>query len=181
MRIILLLMGFLMIFVQQNVSSKGQIIIFFVGIILLGIPHGAADLLVATQNADSKKRIFSSINFFVNYLGRLIAFAAILWFFPLIGNISFIFLAAYHFGETDLYKFKTNTFSGKLLVLAYGLVILSVILLPHFEEVRPIFQLFKAGSDNLGFINWLDLHRNLLIFFFWNFTFCKCFCLFFKK
>jgi Brp/Blh family beta-carotene 15,15'-monooxygenase len=97
--------------------------------------------------------------FFVNYLARLLGFGAILWFFPLIGNILFILLAAYHFGETDLHLFKTDTFIGKFLVTSYGLVILSIILMPNFDEVRPILLIFKAGSDNLAFINWLDSHR----------------------
>jgi len=156
-----------MLFVHQyiqHISVEGQFLAFAVGILLLGIPHGAADLLVANQNANSEKKRFSMLFFFVNYLGRLVGFGAILWFFPLIGNILFIFLAAYHFGETDLHRFKTDTLLGKFLVTSYGLVILSLILMPNFNEVRPILLLFKAGSDNLAFINWLDSHRIGLIF-----------------
>jgi beta-carotene 15,15'-dioxygenase len=41
---------------------------------------------------------------------------------------------------------------------------LSIILMPNFNEVRPILLLFKAGSDNIAFINWLDAHRLTLIF-----------------
>ncbi len=167
MRIILLFVGFAMLFVHQyiqQISVEGQFLAFVVGILFLGIPHGAADLLVANQNADNSKKRFSMLFFFINYLGRLVGFGAILWFFPLIGNILFIFLAAYHFGETDLHRFKTDTLLGKLLVTSYGLVILSLILMPNFDEVRPILLLFKAGSDNLAFINWLDSHRIGLIF-----------------
>lgn len=167
MRIILLFVGFTMLFVHQyiqQISVEGQFLAFAVGILFLGIPHGAADLLVANQNANSEKKRFSMLFFFVNYLGRLVGFGAILWFFPLFGNILFIFLAAYHFGETDLHRFKTDTLLGKFLVTSYGLVILSLILIPNFNEVRPILLLFKAGSDNLAFINWLDSHRIGLIF-----------------
>lgn len=167
MRIILLFVGFTMLFVHQyiqQISVEGQFLAFATGILFLGIPHGAADLLVANQNANSEKKRFSMLFFFINYLGRLVGFGAILWFFPLIGNILFIFLAAYHFGETDLHRFKTDTLLGKFLVTSYGLVILSLILMPNFDEVRPILLLFKAGSDNLAFINWLDSHRIGLIF-----------------
>ena len=156
-----------MLFVHQyiqHISVEGQFLAFAIGILFLGIPHGAADLLVANQNANSEKKQFSMFFFFTNYLGRLVGFGAILWFFPLIGNILFIFLAAYHFGETDLHRFRTDTFWGKVLVMNYGLVILSIILMPNFNEVRPILLLFKAGSDNLVFINWLDSHRIGLIF-----------------
>lgn len=166
MRIFLLFVGFAMLFVHQyvqHISVEGQFLAFAVGILFLGIPHGAADLLVANQNANSEKKRFSMLFFFTNYLGRLVGFAAILWFFPLIGNILFIFLAAYHFGETDLHRFKTDTLLGKFLVTSYGLVILSLILMPNFNEVRPILLLFEAGANNLAFINWLDSHRLELI------------------
>jgi len=161
-RIVLLLTGCMLMFFQQYImpfNSKTQFIIFFSGVLLLGVPHGAADLLVATQNANSSNKIFSKFRFLVVYLSRLFAFAAILWFFPLAGVLLFILFAAYHFGETDLYQFKTNTLSGKAFVIFYGLLILSIIILHHFEEVKPLFQLLGVGKDNTNFINWLDANR----------------------
>ena len=163
-QIILLVVGVVVLLVQQYIqpfSANTQFAVFLTGIILLGVPHGAADLLVATQNAGKKS--FSKLKFFAVYLARLFLFAAILWFFPLAGNILFIFFAAYHFGETDLNKFKTNTLSGKLFVTSYGLVILSIILLNHFEDVRPIFLFFKSGTENIAVINWIDDHRYIII------------------
>ena len=163
-QIILLVVGVVVLLVQQYIqpfSANTQFAVFLTGIILLGVPHGAADLLVATQNAGKKS--FSKLKFFAVYLARLFLFAGILWFFPLAGNILFIFFAAYHFGETDLNKFKTNTLSGKLFVTSYGLVILSIILLNHFEDVRPIFLFFKSGTENIAVINWIDDHRYIII------------------
>ncbi len=166
LRIVLLLAGCVLLLFQEYIlpfSNSTQFIIFLTGILLLGVPHGAADLLVATQNANSSKRSFSKLRFLTIYISRLFAFAAILWFFPLAGNLLFILFAAYHFGETDLYQFKTNTLAGKAFVIFYGLLILSVILLHHFEEVRPLFQLFSAGRENALFINWLDVNRYNII------------------
>ena len=163
-QIILLIVGLIILVVQQFIqpfSPNTQFTVFIIGIILLGVPHGAADLLVASQNAGKKS--FSKLKFFSVYLFRLFLFAGILWFFPLEGNILFIFFAAYHFGETDLHKFKTDTFLGKLFVTSYGLVILSVILLNHFEDVRPIFSFFKSGAENIAVIDWIDAHRYILI------------------
>jgi Brp/Blh family beta-carotene 15,15'-monooxygenase len=162
LRIVLLLSGCMLLLFQQFITpfnTSVQFIIFLIGILILGVPHGAADLLVATQNANSSKKSFSKFRFFTVYLLRLFVFAATLWFFPLTGNLLFILFAAYHFGETDLYQFKTNTLSGKAFVIFYGLLILSVILLHHFEEVKPLFQLFNAGKENAVFINWLDVNR----------------------
>lgn len=166
LRIVLLLFGCLLLLVQQYFSpfnNTVQFIIFLLGILLLGVPHGAADLLVATQNANGNEKPFSKFRFLTVYISRLIAFAAILWLFPLAGNLLFILFAAYHFGETDLYHFKTNTIAGKAFVISYGLLILSVILLYHFEEAKPLFQLFSAGRQNADFIYWLDANRYHII------------------
>ncbi len=166
LRIALLLSGCLLLIFQQYilpVDTNTQFLIFLIGILMLGVPHGAADLLVASQNAETGKHAFSKFKFLVVYLSRLFAFAAILWFFPLAGNLLFIFFAAYHFGETDLYQFKTNTILGKVFVIFYGLLILSVILLHHFEEVKPLYQMFQAGKENAEFINWIDIHRYNII------------------
>lgn len=166
LRSLLLLSGCLLLLFQQYIvpfNESTQFIIFLIGILLLGVPHGAADLLVATQNANSGNKIFSKFRFLAIYISRLFAFAAILWFFPLTGNLLFILFAAYHFGETDLYQFKTNTILGKAFVIFYGLLILAVILLHHFEDVKPLFQQFNAGRENAVFINWLDVNRYQVI------------------
>ena len=165
-RIVLLITGCFLLLFQQclvSINTSSQFIIFFIGILLLGVPHGAADLLVANRNADTGKKVFSRVRFLAIYISRLFLFAAILWFFPVIGIILFIFFAAYHFGESDLYKFKTNTLLGKLFVISYGLVILAVILLQHFEEVKPVFQLFEAGKKNELLINWININRYYIL------------------
>lgn len=165
-KIILLFLGLVLLFVQQYIvaiETNTQFFIFIIGIILLGVPHGAADLLVAVRNADESEKIFSSKNFFITYLGRLLLFAFTLYFFPVAGNLLFIFFAAYHFGETDLHQFKTNTLLGKLFVISYGLLILSVILLHHFDDVKPIYEMFESGKQNNLLIEWISQNRYYLI------------------
>ncbi len=162
LKIALIFLGFLLLIFQeyvQQVPVHVQFIIFLVGIVILGIPHGAADLLVAMQNAGDEKKEFSKVRFFLNYLGRLLLFAFILWWFPLAGNLLFIVFAAYHFGETDLYQFKIDSVTGKIFVISYGLVILGVILLQHFDEVIPLLSQFNAGKHNITFIYWLNSNR----------------------
>lgn len=162
LRIVLLIAGVILLIIQHNIqplSVQLQSILFFSGIVVLGIPHGAADLLVATRNSATQKKSFSPVRFFVNYLGRLIIFSAILWLFPFTGILLFLVFAAYHFGETDLYQFKTDGFSGKLFVISYGLVVLGVILLHHFEEVRPLLMQFNATVKHASFIDVIGLYR----------------------
>ncbi|MBC7510311.1 MAG: Brp/Blh family beta-carotene 15,15'-dioxygenase [Ferruginibacter sp.] len=164
----LLLSGFALLIIQQYilpVSIQVQFVIFFSGIILLGVPHGAADLLVANRYAEDKKHAFNKVYFFTNYLLRIFLFGVVLWFFPIAGNVVFIFFAAYHFGETDLCQFKTNTITGKLFVVSYGLVILGVILLNHFEEVKPLLLQFDAGAQSGAFIKFISTQRYVILSF----------------
>jgi len=164
----ILLAGLILVIIQQFIeplSLQLQFVIFLTGIVILGVPHGAADLLVATQNAKENNRKFSNINFFINYLGRLFIFAIVLKFFPLFGNVLFIFLAAYHFGETDLSGFKINTTLGKAVVINYGLLILGVILLIHYQEVKLLLMQFDEGRENITFINIIGVNRYNILFF----------------
>jgi beta-carotene 15,15'-dioxygenase len=166
-RSVLLIIGFSLLIVQQYihaVTPQMQLIIFLIGIIMLGVPHGAADLLIAAQNAKNGNVLFSKFKFFFNYLGRLVLFAAFLTFFPFAGSLLFILFAAYHFGETDLHQFKTNTIAGKLFVFSYGLVILAVILLCHYEEVKPLLSLFSPGTEDTFFLNMVELHKYTILY-----------------
>lgn len=165
-KLVLIIAGFLLVIFQHYILPiplQLQYIFFLTGIILLGVPHGAADLLIATQNAADNNKAFSKLRFFTNYLIRLFLFAAILWFFPLQGNLLFIVFAAYHFGETDLHKFNTNSILGKLFITSYGMVILSVILLNHFEEIRPLFLQFSAGIKYAPVIDFIGVHKKELM------------------
>ncbi len=166
LKIVLLLLGIILLLVQNFIvviETNTQFAIFIIGILLLGVPHGAADLLVASRNADLSEKIFSKRKFFIVYIGRLFLFACTLYLFPVVGNLLFIFFAAYHFGETDLYQFKTNTLFGKLFVISYGMLILSVILLQHFDDVKPIYQLFESGKKNQAIIDWISHNRYYLL------------------
>lgn len=173
-RSVMLIAGIVLLIVQyfvSSISAESQLIIFLAGIVVLGIPHGAADMLVANQTASIKKVGFSKILFLVKYLFRLGIFAAMFWFFPVIANFLFILFAAYHFGETDLNNFKTESFAGKLFVISYGLMILGVILLTHFDDIIPMFNLFESGKANQTLINFISEYRyNILsaltVFFF---------------
>lgn len=161
-RIVLLIIGSVLLLVQQYllaIDTNTQFIIFLSGIVLLGIPHGAADLLVASRNAVSNKKKFSRPKFLAIYVARLLLFGALLSLFPIVGITLFVLFAAYHFGETDLHHFKTNTLLGKLFVVSYGWVILSVILFHHFNEVQPILELFQSGKENAPTLNWLQHNR----------------------
>jgi Brp/Blh family beta-carotene 15,15'-monooxygenase len=121
--------------------------LFLLGIVLVGVPHGAADLLVSRQQARDAGKPFHAPRFLLSYVGRLLMFAAVLYWLPVLGSALFILFSAYHFGETDLAGLRTETLLGKAVVLNYGLVILGIILLGHAEEVRPILAVLDASPE----------------------------------
>ena len=181
LRLLMLFAGGLLLVIQQWVyalPNNVQFILFMTGILLVGIPHGAADLLVASTNARVESRKFSSVLFLASYLLRLALFAAVLWFLPLAGNLLFIVFAAYHFGETDLHQFKTNTIAGKVFVFSYGLVVLGVILLNHFDEVLPLYMQFESGKTYIQFIHFIDQYRYVILSFTGLLFFVSCFVYF---
>jgi len=167
MRYILLATGLLMLLLQNQLpvffTEENQVYVFLAGILILGIPHGAADLMVASSANEKEKKQFSTIRFLAIYLFRLGLFGLFFWLFPLWGNIFFVLIAAYHFGETDLHRFKTETRIGKLFVISYGLLILGFILLHHFDSLIPLFNLFPSGRNATGFIQWVAQNRYIIL------------------
>lgn len=164
MKIILLSIGACLLAVETSFTfSPGvQFVLFIAGILFLGIPHGAADLLVATKNSTDTQS-FSPAKFHLKYLVQLGTFALLFWLFPVAANFVFMILAAYHFGETDLVDFDSTSIAGKCLIILYGILILAVILLPHFETLKPIFALFESGRNNGNLIQFVDTHRYELL------------------
>jgi Brp/Blh family beta-carotene 15,15'-monooxygenase len=75
-------------------------------------------------------------------------------------------LAAFHFGETDLEATDTNSAKGKLFIVAYGFLILSSIIITHFDEVRPLLTQFSAGKNYEWVITWIDQYKIYLLTFF---------------
>lgn len=178
LRTILLFTGLFLLFIQeyiQPIAVDGQFIIFLVGVIFLGIPHGASDLLVATQNAERNKQSFSRLKFFTTYLSWLISFGLLLFFFPVAGAVLFILFAAYHFGETDLYNIRTNHFLGKLLVISYGLVILSVIVVSNIQDLRQLFKMYGTITGIPSIIHWVETYHYFILSFSVFSFFCAVF------
>lgn len=102
----------------------------FLWLIFVGIPHGAVDHLLETQNWHIKKAPM----FIIQYLG-LASIIGLLWYiFPQIALIIFLLYSMWHFWEADG---KTWDFS-RLLSFIWGMSVLLYILGTHFEETNQI-------------------------------------------
>jgi hypothetical protein len=124
-----------------------QIIMFTAGLFLVGIPHGAVDHLLETGNL--KNRIKPSFVF--NYLG-LAFLNLVLWlFFPIGALFFFIAYSAWHFGQTDMKEWAPKT-KHVLKNIAWGILILSIILLGHVVETNSILANMKTLEIPIGLI-----------------------------
>jgi len=164
-RILLTLSGLLWVVLHESMGPMGETLqtgVFLLGILTLGVPHGAADLLVEMRNRGSAT--FPVASFLGRYLFRLTLFALMLFLLPTLGLLIFILIAAYHFGETDLSTLDASGVSGKVAVLAHGMSVLGIILLGHSAELRPYLALVAADRIHLeGAMAWLDGHSITLM------------------
>jgi beta-carotene 15,15'-dioxygenase len=163
---LLLITGFFLLAIHKFfiIPVNVQLVIFFTGILLLGLPHGAADVLVATLNARKTSKKFSFKNFLTSYLLKLVLFGLGFYFFPILATILFVVIAAFHFGETDLFYIRSETITGRLFVFLYGMMILVLILLIHLEEIKPILELIDASWRNDFLLKMAETNRITIIF-----------------
>jgi Brp/Blh family beta-carotene 15,15'-monooxygenase len=122
-------------FESNQVFNSFQILFFGIGLFLVGIPHGALDNIVISGNINERIRI----SFIIKYLS--IAFLYfILWMFaPSIALVFFLLYSAWHFGQSDMQEWfpKTNKAFQNI---AWGLMLLSIILLGHINETNEILS-----------------------------------------
>ncbi len=163
-----ILLLFLHLFIIQ-IPMNVQMIILVILVFLIGVPHGALDYMVDEQNEAITKRKFSIQKFVITYMIRLIGFSLI-WMFPSVAFILFLFFSAFHFGETDLSALVKSNKSANLLYFAYGLFILSLLFLNHLDEVAILVPLIGDSISDKTWYTFIHAHHiaitiGLLFFF----------------
>jgi len=147
-----------------------QWIFFSVIIIITGIPHGALDHEVAKQSSNLTNQVFSAKKFHTKYLSSMLLYGIVWYVFPTLSFYLFLLISAFHFGETDL-PIDSPKFPllGVLIQVAYGLLILFIILFVHIDTVLPIIQ--KINIFSQGLINYLQGDNIALVAISVSFTF----------
>lgn len=117
----------------------------------LGIPHGAADHLVAQKLAGIRAKPFNLFVFILRYLSVMIAYGGLWYFFPFVSFIIFIIISVFHFGDiestfiTKLAKNGPHYFLQLVRSFVLGIGILGFILSTHTVDVTRILQNFNLG------------------------------------
>ena len=100
LRLYLILFAFFLFLIDSIfvLTNSTQISFLILVLILFGVPHGALDLYIDQhlQKSDSNQKAF-----LLKYIGNIVAYALVWYFFPIAALVIFILITAYHFGEID--------------------------------------------------------------------------------
>lgn len=118
-------------------------------VILVGIPHGATDHLMAKAIFPDKYRMSS---FLFIYTAIMTGYLILWYFIPVISLLIFLLIAAYHFGQSQLLYLKLGH-HHPLKILHYlvwgSYVLLNVLLLNWSSTWSIIGELFNIGVLNI--------------------------------
>ena len=140
-------------------------VFLFLGMVLIGIPHGALDHLYSKDYQFRRNLTFHIIK----YVGLGLLVLLLFWISPLVGLIFFLLYSSWHFGEADFlhWKIKNNLFS-----FVWGIYFLGGLLISHYNEsqlvIREMFvnlTLDESFSNLVGNI-WILVGG--FFFLFWN-------------
>jgi Brp/Blh family beta-carotene 15,15'-monooxygenase len=117
-------------------GSELQLIVgnslFFIGLITVGIPHGAVDHLLETGQWFSR----STLRFILIYLAYSLAMAVFWYLLPQLALCLFLFYSAWHFGQSDGEQWGfSNMFS-----FFWGCIVIFYLLGTHVNETNVILN-----------------------------------------
>lgn len=115
--------------------------LLFISVVLIGIPHGAIDHIVAADIYGFQKRLQDHLVFYSSYL-LVMLLVGLLWiFFPLAGMIFFLLISIYHFGQADMMALmKGKTALSQSFAWIRGVMIIGLIIFPHADISLPIIE-----------------------------------------
>tara|TARA_Y100001934_G_scaffold283623_1_gene404895 strand:+ start:1800 stop:3746 length:1947 start_codon:yes stop_codon:yes gene_type:complete len=113
-----------------------QILLLALGLIVIGIPHGALDHF--TEAIDKGKKI--TIKFVARYLALMIPIFLIWLWQPSLALIVFLLYSAWHFGQTDAKQWGVES---KAIGFIWGAILLSYLFITHLNEFNIILSALK--------------------------------------
>ena len=110
-------------------------LLFILGLITVGIPHGAVDHLLESGNLHSKIKL----NFVIKYLGAAFMYFILWLLFPNIALLFFLIYSIWHFGQADINEWKIQNNNG-FKNWIWGGILLGIILYGHSVETNIILK-----------------------------------------
>ncbi|MFN3996222.1 Brp/Blh family beta-carotene 15,15'-dioxygenase [Algoriphagus sp.] len=132
-----------MLFFQNNLTV--QLALFGVILIAVGIPHGAIDHLISNPKIDQK----GLFKFLLIYISMIAGYSAVWYFIPVVALLAFLFMSAYHFGQSHFFNESSLKNYSLLLYVSRGGYFLFAILLGDWEATKLIL----SPLVNLEYLN----------------------------
>lgn len=116
-------------------------------LLIIGIPHGAGDHLIAQKIAKRENLTFHIKPFILLYVGIMLAYAVLWYITPLISFVIFIAISVFHFGDMeDLDEIEPKqTYISIARTVFLGSGILSFILFSHWPEAVEIISKMQVA------------------------------------
>ena len=158
----------------KQIDLNDQLIYSSFFILLIGIPHGAIDHVLFF-----KKRKISKLKFYVLYIGLIFAFL-ILWHVSVFYSlIFFLFISAFHFGESQFPHINIHPIFKNIFYFIWGISLLSTLVFYNIDELNSITLFF---DDTVVLEQVYDLSKVSILFYSTNvFTFISMFIFIFMK
>jgi Brp/Blh family beta-carotene 15,15'-monooxygenase len=118
-----------------NIAEDAQLIACGILITLVGIPHGAIDNVLYLKDNNIRP-----VKFYSGYLISMFVYLLLWLSYPSLSLIIFLFVSAYHFGESQLSNyFNYKSLFRNSLYFIWGANILSAMILYNNSELHSIF------------------------------------------
>jgi Brp/Blh family beta-carotene 15,15'-monooxygenase len=157
LRLYLILFAFFLFLIDWIfvLTNSTQISFLILVLILFGVPHGALDLYIDQhlQKSDSNQKAF-----LLKYIGNIIAYALVWYFFPTAALVIFILITAYHFGEID-WLGKTDNIIHKLAYSVIGLLWILLLLSKNVNFALEVFIRMERSAFNEK--QWIQLANKI--------------------
>lgn len=118
-------------------QTQAITIFLVVGLVTIGIPHGAVDHLLDSGMWNAKQ----TPAFILGYLAKAAAMALLWIYFPTPAFVFFIVYSAFHFGEADGKQWGFSRIESVL----WGCSVITYMLCTHSEETTAIIQTMDIG------------------------------------
>ena len=118
-----------------NYFNAIQYILFALGLLTVGFPHGAIDHLLVIGLYHDK----INYQFILRYIALFFLYFTLWIFLPNLSMIIFISYSIWHFGECDMQEWKLR-YSNNLKIVLWGTMLFGIILLGHLNETNHIIE-----------------------------------------
>jgi Brp/Blh family beta-carotene 15,15'-monooxygenase len=146
LRLYLILFAFFLFLIDSIfvLTNSTQISFLILVLILFGVPHGALDLYIDQHlhKSDSNQKAF-----LLKYIGNIVAYALVWYFFPIAALVIFILITAYHFGEID-WMGKTDNIIHKTAYSVIGLLWILLLLSKNVNFALEVFMRMERSAFN---------------------------------